>query len=441
MGFDPNTGVTDVILGIGAVLALVALVRSWRSFLDADFTLPDRHLAMQVAVFLVPPAVVLLHELAHAVAVAAVGGHVTEFHYGLFEGAVSFAGNLTNGQVWFVALAGNLVSIGIGVAMAAAGGLLSGLRRSLRYLLIVGGLIEAVFGLVGYPMISESARFGDWLMIYDFSATPALSWATLVVHVAALVGLWHWWRNTLCRTLFGITYGEEARVAELSAAVGHHPDDLEARVALANLFAGYGDLKLAATTLDEGVHTVREPARLQLARARLAVYQDKWTQALLATQAGLAALEGSGASMVDGGGASMVDGGGASMVDGGGASMADGHGIAQQLWANQGVALTQLGRSNLALEAFARVDETLLADPRVRYCRGLARLGSGDAEGGRSDLSVVVGAAAGRVPGDQLLRRWAEARLIGREPDPPDDSDRPAWARRTKSPPAPIAGV
>jgi len=146
MGFDPNTGVTDVILGIGAVLALVTLVRSRRSFLDADFTVADRHVAMQVAVFLVPPAVVLLHELAHAVAVAAVGGHVTDFHYGLFEGSVSFAGGLTDSQVWFVALAGNVVSIGIGVAMVAAGGLLGGVRRPLRYLLIVGGLIEAVFG-------------------------------------------------------------------------------------------------------------------------------------------------------------------------------------------------------------------------------------------------------------------------------------------------------
>ncbi len=417
MGFDPNTGVTDVILGIGAVLALVALVRSWRPFLDADFTTADRHVAMQVAVFLVPPVVVLLHELAHALAVTAVGGHVTDFHYGLFEGAVGFAGDLTSGQVWFVALAGNLVSIGIGVAMVLAGGLLSGVRRSLRYLLIVGGLIEAVFGLVGYPLISESGRFGDWLLLYDFGVNPGLSWASLVVHIAVVFGLWYWWRNSLRRTLFGITYGEEARVAELSAAVARHPDDLEARMALANLFAGYGDLKLADAALDDGVHAVGEPARLQLARARLAVYQDKWTQALLATQAGLAALDGSDTSMVDR------------------------HGIAQQLWANQGVALTQLGRSSLALAAFAKVDEALLADPRVRYCRGLARLDSGDTAGGRGDLSAVAAASPGRVPGDQLLRRWAAARLIGREPDPPDDSDRPAWARRSKSPPAPIAGV
>ena len=39
------------------------------------------------------------------------------------------------------------------------------------------------------------------------------------------------------------------------------------------------------------------------------------------------------------------------------------------------------------------------------------------------------------------VRQWAEAQLEGREPPPPDDRDRPNYARRTKAPPAPIAGV
>src|SRR5436309_8181047 len=103
MRLENNTA-TALILGIGAVLALVSLIRGWGSFLDDDFTSADRRVAMQVSVFLIPPAVVLLHELGHAVAVTAVGGQVTDFHYGLFEGAVGFAGNLTDAQVWFVAL-------------------------------------------------------------------------------------------------------------------------------------------------------------------------------------------------------------------------------------------------------------------------------------------------------------------------------------------------
>ncbi|MEN3315934.1 MAG: [ribosomal protein S5]-alanine N-acetyltransferase [Acidimicrobiaceae bacterium] len=418
MGIDPNNGATDLILGIGALLALISLVRSWRSLVDDDFTSADRHVAMQVSVFLIPPVVVLLHELAHAAATVSAGGTVTNFHYGLFEGAVSFTGQLTNGQVWFIALAGNLVSIGMGLAMVAAGGLAGRLRRPLRYILIVGGLIEAVFGLIGYPLLSESGRFGDWLLIYDFGANPGLSWATLVVHVAVVVGLWQWWRTSLRRTLFAVTYGEEDRLRRLSAAVTSAPAELEPRLALANLFAGHGDLKLADATLRDAVPTTADPARLQLARARLAIHESKWTQALLATQAGLSAIDAAGAELTGG------------------------YAIAQQLWANQGVALTQLGRSALALAAFAHVDEPLMADARVRYCRGLARLDSGDVAGGRGDLAAVVGGVrgAGGVP-DNLLARWAEARLAGRDPEPPDDSDRPAWARRRQSPPAPITGV
>ena len=406
MGFD--TDATELMLGLGAVLALVSLVRGWGPFLDADFTVADRRVAMQASIFLVPPAVVLFHELGHAAAVGIVGAQMIDFHYGLFEGSVTYTGATSAAQIWFVAIAGNLVSIGAGLGMIVAGVFGVRVRRSLRYLLLLGGLIEALFALIGYPVLSEAARFGDWISIYDFRATPALSWATLVVHVGAVALLGQWWRTSLRRTLFGITHGEESRLAELTTAIRDDPAALEPRVALANLFAGYGELKLASQTLDSAVTVASRPVRLHLARARLNIHQSKWTQALVATQAGLATIDDAGGD----------------------------YEVVQQLWANQGVALAQLGRWELALGAFGHVDEALLADPRVRYCRGLARIGAGDEAGGRADLSAV---ATG--PTSELLRRWATARLAGRDPDPPDDSDRPAWARRAQSPPAPISGV
>lgn len=404
MRFDPNIGGLDLFLAIGAVLALVSLARSWRSFLDDDFTPADRQVAMQVAVFLLPPVVVLLHELGHAAATVGVGGRVTNFHYGLFEGSVTFEGVGSAAQVWFVALAGNLVSTGAGLVLVVAGGLAAAMRRSLRYVLIVGGLFELAFALVGYPVLSESTRFGDWLLIYDFRATPGLSAATLAGHAALLVVLWRWWRTGLRRTLFAVTYAEEARVAELAVAVREQPAAVEPRIALANLFAGHGDLKLAAVTLDEGVTTAADPARLHLARARLAIFQRHWNQAVLATRQGLA-VPGE-------------------------------DGFRGRLWANQGVALAQMDRPALALAAFDHVDPSLAEDPRVRYCRALARLASGDVEGGRSDLAAVIDA----LPDGDLLRRWAEAGVAGRPPGPPDDRGRPAWARR-QAPPAPITGI
>jgi len=405
VGLDQNTATMDLILGLGAVLALVSLVKSRKSFADADFTAADRRVAMQVSVFLVPPVVVLLHELGHAIATVAVGAHVTSFHYGLFEGSVGFTGARSDAQVWFIGLAGNVVSAGIGAVMVLAGGLSRRTRRSFRYVLIFGGLYELIFALVGYPLISETARFGDWLFIYDFQRTPALSWATLVVHVAVLVAFWRWWRTSLRHTLFAVTHGQESRLAELEKAVRDAPTEVGPRIALANLFAGHGDLKLAASTLDQGTTTASDAARLHLARARLAIFQRQWNRALLATREGLADR--------------------------------DGNGFRQELWANQGVALAQMERPELALAAFEHVDRALADDPRVRYNRALARLGSGDVEGGRADLLAVMAA----LPEGDLLRLWAEARLSGRTVPPPDDSDRPAWARRREAPQAPITGV
>src|SRR5207253_5419636 len=103
----------------------------------------------------------------------------------------------------------------------------------------------------------------------------------------------------------------------------------------------------------------------------------------------------------------------------------------QRLWANQGLALASMERPALALAAFERVGSPVVDDTRVRYGRGLARLGAGDAEGGRSDLEAVVRA----LPEGNLLRVWAAARLTGRPPDPPDDSDRPNYLRRSGPPP------
>jgi hypothetical protein len=410
MPFDPTTSGVDVILGIGAVLALASLVRSWRSFVDEEFTVADRQVATQVAVFLVPPLVVLLHELGHVAAAVAVGARVTDFHYGLFEGAVGVAGDLSPAQDWFLALAGNLVSALVGVALLVAGAHATRLRRPLRYVLLFGGLFELLFALVGYPLLSATARFGDWLVIYDFSATPTLSWVTAAVNGAVLVGLWRWWRGELRVRLFSITHGTGAELAELRAAVRRAPRAPEPRLALANHFAAVGDLGLAATALDEGAAAVAraDSPRLHLARARLALHRGRWNSALLATRAGLACLP-----------------------------RAADDDLEQRLWANQGLALAQMERPSLALAAFAHLHDSTAADPRVRYCRGLARLATGDEEGGRADLWAVADA----LPDGDLLRRWAEARLAGGVPDAPDDSDRPPWQRRSTAPPAPVGSV
>jgi hypothetical protein len=405
------TGI-DIVFGLALLGTLFLLARRWRRFWDEDFTPEDRRLATQCAVFVVPPIVVLVHELGHVVGARMVGGQVLGFHYGLIEGSVRVAGGLTDAQFWWVALSGNVIGAGLGLGLAVAGVVGQRLPRGLRRVLIFGGLLQFAYQLVLYPLISLSARFGDWQAIYDFGATPVLSTATAIVHAALLVAVWRWWRTSARRTLFNVDHGMATEIAALEAAMAAAPHDPQPAMELAVLYARTGEMAVARETLDEaaGNPALTGPgaARLHLARARLAIIEDRWSQAYLAAQAGLAEL-----------------------------GAADDGEVAQRLWANIGLALEAMDRPQQALDAFAHVYPPVSDDPRVLYTRGVARLAAGDRAGGEADLRAVVG---WRPEGD-LLRQWAEAQLEGREPPPPDDSDRPNYARRTKAPPAPIAGV
>jgi tetratricopeptide (TPR) repeat protein len=315
-----------------------------------------------------------------------------------------------------VALAGNLAGGLCGFGMALLGARAVRLPRALRHVLIVGGLLELAFHLVLYPLMSLSARFGDWTVIYDFGATPALSLLTAVAHVAALAAAWRWWRSKVRHTLFSVDHALDDDVARLQAAMAASPHDADPAIELAVLYARNGDMSLARDTLEAAAHnpqfTGRAAARVHLVRARLAMLEDRWNQGYLSAQEGLRAL-------------GAEEGGDA------------GDEVTQRLWANVGLALASMDRHAQALAAFEHLRPPVADDPRILYARGLARIALGDPAGGQADLRSVVG---WRPEGD-LLRQWAEARLQGREPPPPDDRDRPNYARRTKAPPAPIAGV
>jgi membrane-associated protease RseP (regulator of RpoE activity) len=407
MPVEPTSGVVDVILGVAAAVTLVGVIRAWRTLWDDDLTLADRRLMTQAAVFLIPPAVVLFHELGHLYAARALGLRVTNFRYGLFEGSVSVSGLRSPAEMWFVALSGNLVStlIGLGkVALALVG---RRMRRPVRYLLLLGGLLELVFSLVAYPVLSLTSRFGDWIIVYATDRTPGLSVATGVVHVAALLALWQWWRRRGKAALFAIGSGVESPLEDLQRAVREKPGEPSAWLSLADFYARRGELALARTTIEDGITACGDVPRLLLGLTRVSMFQGRWNDAVLAARRGLQA-----------GGPDEE--------------------VRQPLWANLALALTQMERPDHALAAYEHLTDPLAHDLRVRYGRGVVRMESGDVEGGQADLEAVVS----HLPEEHLLRRWAEARLDGHPlKDWEDDPSVPAYERRTAPPPAPIAGV
>ena len=267
---DPQSSIVDVVMGLAALATLVTIVRARRTFLDRDLSAADKRLATQAAVFLVPPIVVLIHELGHVGAVASVGARVVSFRYGFFEGAVGVAGDLSQVQAWWVSLSGNLAGALTGLALAGAGMAWDRLRPGPRYVLILGGTLQVGYALIGYPLLSLSTDWGDWVTIYDFGATPGLSWATAVVHAAVLAVLWRWWRGTVRHTLFAVASGAGDRVAALRASVRANPADEAGWLDLARLYAGFGELGLARSTLEEAAGAA-PTARVHLARARVAI--------------------------------------------------------------------------------------------------------------------------------------------------------------------------
>ena len=82
MPFDPQSQVTDLILGIAAVATLYGLVKGWKSYWDDEFTGVDRRIGTQVAVFVIPPIVVLFHELGHVLLNGPGVGRVAQLHEG-----------------------------------------------------------------------------------------------------------------------------------------------------------------------------------------------------------------------------------------------------------------------------------------------------------------------------------------------------------------------
>lgn len=404
MPFDPTSGAMDVILGIAALATLVGFVRAWRKFWDDDFTVEDRRMATQVAVFLVPPVVVLLHELGHFFTAKALGVRVTGFDYGLFHGSVTVDGPRTIEEMWLIALSGNVVGAAVGLAMVVTGMVGVRLRRSLRYLLVSGGLLELVFSLVVYPFLSLSARFGDWVMLYS-RRTETLSWGLGVVHAAALLGLFVWWKRSGKASLFAIGTGAEKEIGRLRAAVEAVPTDSARWLALADFYARRGELSLARSTVEEGVDACGDVPRLMLGLTRLSMFQARWNDAVMAARRGL-----QGEAPED---------------------------VRQPLWANLALALTQMERFDHALPAYREIMPPAADDVRVRYGRGLVRLESGDVDGGRADLEAVVST----LPEGNLLRKWAEARLEGHPLRDWVDTRVPAYQRSSTPPPAPLAGV
>jgi hypothetical protein len=231
------------------VVTLVRVVRGWTALWDAELTDADVSLASRAAFFLLVPPTVALHELGHAVAVWLYGLEVVDWGFVGYMGWVLPSGSAGALGDFVVALAGNLVTLGLGLGALAFG--IGRPGHPVRNLLAIELGRQSLFlVLVFYPLICVSFP-GDFQRIYDFRATPIASGLTAAAHALLLgVGYLHYWKRRwrprarlLCSPVAQILVGLEQRLAA-------DPGDHEARRRLGALAQASGDAARAVELLE-----------------------------------------------------------------------------------------------------------------------------------------------------------------------------------------------
>ncbi len=193
--------VTGILLGLISIRTLFTVIRDRNQIFDNDFTASDRQRLSEAAFFILLPLSVVFHELGHAVTVLAFHAQVTGYGWYVFYGFVEYSGFLTNAQVFWIALAGNLVSVLLGL-IAIAIPVLWPRRAPINYLLFIFGVISIANSLIFYPLIDFLAGAGgDWSQIYS-GKTPVLSDVTGVIHGGILLAGFLAWRSDWGRSLY-----------------------------------------------------------------------------------------------------------------------------------------------------------------------------------------------------------------------------------------------
>lgn len=153
---------------------------------DNNLTEEDRALLQRVAIFIVLPIIVLIHELGHAAAGLMVGGKIIDFHYGLQFGYVDVLGRFSPAQSLWIALSGNLVQIILGYIFLAVALLVKSPPKVA--LLTYCGVMSIGDTAVLYALMSAAGVYGDWKNIYT-CGDPNLVAVVAFFHVVVVLSL------------------------------------------------------------------------------------------------------------------------------------------------------------------------------------------------------------------------------------------------------------
>ena len=160
------------------------------SLFDADLTPDDARLAGSIAFYFLWPPAVLLHEFGHMGTASAFGGTNIQLHFLLYWGYVTFGSISSLRENWWISLAGNAVTLALGLCPLPYIRVLRG-SPAWRLILFNFCKFQLFQVLIWYPGLCLFGFDGDFRVIYG----PVFWWLgttlTAVLHGLLLAAyLW-----------------------------------------------------------------------------------------------------------------------------------------------------------------------------------------------------------------------------------------------------------
>ncbi len=147
------------------IYTAVLLKRNWASIVDENLTSVDRHVLKQASMLLVLPAVVMIHELGHVVAILLMGGTIKDFHYGILWGSVTPDGSFNSAQFLTIFLSGNAIQVLTGLIFLQVA-----VMATTPWVVAIctySALWSIGETLIFYTIMSVFGFYGDWRIIYS----------------------------------------------------------------------------------------------------------------------------------------------------------------------------------------------------------------------------------------------------------------------------------
>ncbi|MEO7717480.1 MAG: M50 family metallopeptidase [Capsulimonas sp.] len=179
--------IISIVYGVLAIRMAFAVWKGRKSLFDDTVTPEDMRLANGIAFYFLWPPVVLLHEGGHALVAALFGAQGIRLHYFGYWGEITYPNTLTNRQDWWVALAGNVVSYTMGIALALAARY-GRVTLIWRIILASAAMEQWYVVLFWYPLLCLTGSFqGDFNVIYGRAYWWAGSTVTAAIGVVSLI--------------------------------------------------------------------------------------------------------------------------------------------------------------------------------------------------------------------------------------------------------------